>query len=216
MPPRRGGTAAARWHSREYWHRAGIGIAADRSCSSWDGIADVSPVPNSNAMLDRIAGNGVHTIIVESPDRFARDLAILSRHIEFPLTSTGITRPGGPTGRDSKGNNSVNNRSKCFATAVSAEEGARQPRDTLSLASPRRRRGAGPRNIAALPATGGRHSSAALEAQGGRRGPAASWRAARPPAPDRRLGFAIPRCAHGPLSGQRSLWAEFERVQGGG
>ena len=28
------------------------------------------------AMLDRIAGNGVHTIIVESPDRFARDLAV--------------------------------------------------------------------------------------------------------------------------------------------
>jgi DNA invertase Pin-like site-specific DNA recombinase len=28
------------------------------------------------AMLDRIAGNGVRTIIVESPDRFARDLAV--------------------------------------------------------------------------------------------------------------------------------------------
>jgi DNA invertase Pin-like site-specific DNA recombinase len=28
------------------------------------------------AMLDRIAGNGVSTIIVESPDRFARDLAV--------------------------------------------------------------------------------------------------------------------------------------------
>src|ERR1700729_2935109 len=27
-------------------------------------------------MLDRIAGNGVCTIIVESPDRFARDLAV--------------------------------------------------------------------------------------------------------------------------------------------
>ena len=27
-------------------------------------------------MLDRIARNGVHTIIVESPDRFARDLAV--------------------------------------------------------------------------------------------------------------------------------------------
>jgi DNA invertase Pin-like site-specific DNA recombinase len=27
-------------------------------------------------MLDRIAGNGVRTIIVESPDRFARDLAV--------------------------------------------------------------------------------------------------------------------------------------------
>jgi DNA invertase Pin-like site-specific DNA recombinase len=28
------------------------------------------------AMLDRIAGNGVRTIIVESPDRFARDLTV--------------------------------------------------------------------------------------------------------------------------------------------
>ena len=28
------------------------------------------------AMLDRIAGNGVRTIVVESPDRFARDLAV--------------------------------------------------------------------------------------------------------------------------------------------
>ena len=27
-------------------------------------------------MLDRIAGNGVRTIIVESPDRFARDVAV--------------------------------------------------------------------------------------------------------------------------------------------
>jgi hypothetical protein len=27
-------------------------------------------------MMDRIAGNGVRTILVESPDRFARDLAV--------------------------------------------------------------------------------------------------------------------------------------------
>jgi DNA invertase Pin-like site-specific DNA recombinase len=32
--------------------------------------------PGFAAMLDRIAGNGVRTIIVESPDRFARDLAV--------------------------------------------------------------------------------------------------------------------------------------------
>jgi DNA invertase Pin-like site-specific DNA recombinase len=30
--------------------------------------------PGFVAMLDRIAGNGVRTILVESPDRFARDL----------------------------------------------------------------------------------------------------------------------------------------------
>jgi DNA invertase Pin-like site-specific DNA recombinase len=32
--------------------------------------------PGFAAMLDRIAGNGVRTIVVESPDRFARDLAV--------------------------------------------------------------------------------------------------------------------------------------------
>ncbi len=32
--------------------------------------------PGFAAILDRIAGNGVRTIIVESPDRFARDLAV--------------------------------------------------------------------------------------------------------------------------------------------
>jgi DNA invertase Pin-like site-specific DNA recombinase len=32
--------------------------------------------PGFAGMLDRIAGNGVRTIVVESPDRFARDLAV--------------------------------------------------------------------------------------------------------------------------------------------
>ena len=32
--------------------------------------------PSFKDMLDHIAGNGVRTIIVESPDRFARDLAV--------------------------------------------------------------------------------------------------------------------------------------------
>ena len=32
--------------------------------------------PGFKAMLDRIAGNGVRVILVESPDRFARDLAV--------------------------------------------------------------------------------------------------------------------------------------------
>ena len=32
--------------------------------------------PGFVAILDRIAGNGVRTIIVESPDQFARDLAV--------------------------------------------------------------------------------------------------------------------------------------------
>ena len=41
-------------------------------------------------MLERIAGNGVRTIIVESPDRFARDLAVqLAGHDH--LKSLGVT-----------------------------------------------------------------------------------------------------------------------------
>jgi len=36
----------------------------------------ISERPGFKAMLDRIAGNGVRTIVVESPDRFARDLAV--------------------------------------------------------------------------------------------------------------------------------------------
>jgi DNA invertase Pin-like site-specific DNA recombinase len=40
------------------------------------GADSVTARPGFLAMLDRIAGNGVRTIIVESPDRFARDLAV--------------------------------------------------------------------------------------------------------------------------------------------
>jgi hypothetical protein len=36
----------------------------------------VTARPGFSAMLERIAGNGVRTIIVESPDRFARDLKV--------------------------------------------------------------------------------------------------------------------------------------------
>jgi DNA invertase Pin-like site-specific DNA recombinase len=40
------------------------------------GAEAVTSRPGFSAMLDRIAGNGVRSIIVESPDRFARDLAV--------------------------------------------------------------------------------------------------------------------------------------------
>src|SRR5271154_4186784 len=40
------------------------------------GSDPVTARPGFAGMLDRIAGNGVRTIIVESPDRFARDLAV--------------------------------------------------------------------------------------------------------------------------------------------
>jgi DNA invertase Pin-like site-specific DNA recombinase len=46
--------------------------------------------PGFATMLERIAGNGVRTIIVESPDRFARDLAVqLAGHDH--LKSLGVT-----------------------------------------------------------------------------------------------------------------------------
>lgn len=40
------------------------------------GADPVTARPGFAAMLDRIAGNGVRTIIVETPDRFARDLLV--------------------------------------------------------------------------------------------------------------------------------------------
>jgi DNA invertase Pin-like site-specific DNA recombinase len=40
------------------------------------GADPVAERPGFRAMLDRIAGNGVKVILVESPDRFARDLAV--------------------------------------------------------------------------------------------------------------------------------------------
>jgi DNA invertase Pin-like site-specific DNA recombinase len=40
------------------------------------GADAITARPGFAAMLDRIAGNGVRTIIVESPDRFARDLIV--------------------------------------------------------------------------------------------------------------------------------------------
>ena len=45
----------------------------------YDVVSGADPIgerPGFKAMLDRIAGNGVRTILVESPDRFARDLVV--------------------------------------------------------------------------------------------------------------------------------------------
>jgi DNA invertase Pin-like site-specific DNA recombinase len=46
--------------------------------------------PGFKAMLDRIASNGVRCIIVESPDRFARDLTVQLTGHDF-LKSLGIS-----------------------------------------------------------------------------------------------------------------------------
>ena len=50
-----------------------VGKLHDAAVSGADPIAER---PGFKAMLDRIAGNGVRCIIVESPDRFARDLLV--------------------------------------------------------------------------------------------------------------------------------------------
>jgi DNA invertase Pin-like site-specific DNA recombinase len=58
----------------------------DAAVSGADPIAER---PGFKAMLDRIAGNGVRCIIVESPDRFARDLTVQLTGHDF-LKSLGI------------------------------------------------------------------------------------------------------------------------------
>ena len=59
----------------------------DPAVSGADPIGDR---PGFKDMLDRIAGNGVHTVIVESPDRFARDLTVQLTGHDF-LKGLGIT-----------------------------------------------------------------------------------------------------------------------------
>src|SRR5262245_48359578 len=59
----------------------------DAAVSGADPIAER---PGFKAMLDRIAGNGVHCIVVESPDRFARDLTVQLTGHDF-LKSLGVS-----------------------------------------------------------------------------------------------------------------------------
>jgi DNA invertase Pin-like site-specific DNA recombinase len=54
------------------------------------GADPIAERPGFKAMLDRIAGNGVRCIIVESPDRFARDLTVQLTGHDF-LKSLGIS-----------------------------------------------------------------------------------------------------------------------------
>ena len=53
-----------------------ITIVAEFYDAAVSGSDPISERPGFRAMLDRIAGNGVRTILVESPDRFARDLTV--------------------------------------------------------------------------------------------------------------------------------------------
>jgi DNA invertase Pin-like site-specific DNA recombinase len=53
------------------------------------GADPINERPGFKAMLDRIAANGVRTILVESPDRFARDLTVQLTGHDF-LKSLGV------------------------------------------------------------------------------------------------------------------------------
>jgi DNA invertase Pin-like site-specific DNA recombinase len=59
-----------------YARRAGMTIVEWFYDSAVSGADRIESRPGFKAMLERIAGNGVRCIIVESPDRFARDLAV--------------------------------------------------------------------------------------------------------------------------------------------
>lgn len=54
------------------------------------GTDPVTDRPGFSAMLERLAGNGARVIIVESPDRFARDLTVQLTGHDF-LKSRGVT-----------------------------------------------------------------------------------------------------------------------------
>jgi DNA invertase Pin-like site-specific DNA recombinase len=54
----------------------GYEIAGEFYDAAVSGADPIGERPGFKAMLDRIAGNGIRCIIVESPDRFARDLTV--------------------------------------------------------------------------------------------------------------------------------------------
>jgi DNA invertase Pin-like site-specific DNA recombinase len=65
-------------------------IVAEFYDAAVSGADPIAERPGFKAMLDRIAGNGVRCILVESPDRFARDLTVQLTGHDF-LKSLGIS-----------------------------------------------------------------------------------------------------------------------------
>lgn len=59
-----------------YAKRAGFSIVGEHYDAAVSGADPVDKRPGFAEMLQRLAANGAKTIIVESPDRFARDLAV--------------------------------------------------------------------------------------------------------------------------------------------
>jgi DNA invertase Pin-like site-specific DNA recombinase len=68
----------------------GCTIGAEFYDAAVSGADPIAERPGFKAMLDRIAGNGVRCILVESPDRFARDLTVQLTGHDF-LKSLGIS-----------------------------------------------------------------------------------------------------------------------------
>jgi DNA invertase Pin-like site-specific DNA recombinase len=69
---------------------AGYEIVGEFYDAAVSGADPVAERKGFAAMLERIAGNGVRTILVESPDRFARDLAVQLAGHDF-LKSLNVT-----------------------------------------------------------------------------------------------------------------------------
>jgi hypothetical protein len=73
-------------------------IAAGWS-AGWRGQHPIEARPDFSALLARIAGNGAHTIIVETANRFARDLMV--QEVGFAmLRERGVTLTEGLCGAD--------------------------------------------------------------------------------------------------------------------
>jgi DNA invertase Pin-like site-specific DNA recombinase len=66
-----------------------VPVAPEGRNAAVSGADPIAERPGFKAMLDRIAGNGVRCILVESPDRFARDLTVQLTGHDF-LKSLGI------------------------------------------------------------------------------------------------------------------------------
>ena len=67
----------------------GYELAGEFYDAAVSGADPIAERPGFKAMLERIAGNGIRCIIVESPDRFARDLTVQLTGHDF-LKSLGI------------------------------------------------------------------------------------------------------------------------------
>ena len=77
----------------DYAKRAGYTVADEDWFYDIDvkGADPVTERPGFKAMLDRIAGNGVRTVLVEDASRFARDLIVQLTGHDY-LKKVGVTR----------------------------------------------------------------------------------------------------------------------------